>query len=144
MTTIPFRPLTKSDVAEVLGVSIRTIENLVKSERMPAPGHIGGRALWHPELFYSWLDAELRQPGNENGKFTVEGEALTTLTDRDIVGLGLFQHASVEREAADSDASSELSCSTQSTKPYQTTAPKRTSLSAGERMRARQKKRIQS
>lgn len=60
MSVTPFVPMTKQDVADVLGVSIRTIENLVKVGRMPAPGHIGGRVLWHPAVFYGWLDQALR------------------------------------------------------------------------------------
>ncbi|MBM5665785.1 helix-turn-helix transcriptional regulator [Burkholderia pseudomallei] len=63
MTIAPFTPMTKDDVAEVLGVSIRTIENLVKARQMPAPSRIGGRVLWHPDVFYSWLDMVLRIPG---------------------------------------------------------------------------------
>lgn len=62
MTIAPFMPMTKEDVASVLGVSIRTIENLVRAGQMPAPGRVGGRVLWHPEVFYSWLDKVLRIP----------------------------------------------------------------------------------
>lgn len=77
--------MTKEHVADVLGVSIRTIENLVKAGKMPAPGHIGGRVLWHPDVFYTWLDEALRaaQPVAETrglteseparpGRFSVE------------------------------------------------------------------------
>ncbi|RDK09136.1 helix-turn-helix transcriptional regulator [Cupriavidus lacunae] len=67
MSIAPFTPMTKEVVAQVLGVSIRTIENLVNAGKMPAPGRIGGRVLWHPDVFYTWLDQELRAPGESDG-----------------------------------------------------------------------------
>lgn len=67
MSTVAFVPLSKQDVAEVLGVSIRTIENHVVSGRMPAPAHIGARALWHPDVFFAWLDQILRTGGWQDG-----------------------------------------------------------------------------
>jgi hypothetical protein len=58
-----FRPLSREDVAGILGISIRTLENWVKQERLPAPTSIGGRRYWHPERFFAALDAML-QPAN--------------------------------------------------------------------------------
>ncbi|WP_233864700.1 helix-turn-helix transcriptional regulator [Paraburkholderia adhaesiva] len=63
MTVEAFRPLGKEDVAEILGVSIRTIDNYVAAGSMPAPAHIGTRAFWHPDIFYTWLDQALRGGG---------------------------------------------------------------------------------
>jgi excisionase family DNA binding protein len=36
-TTTAFKPLTKDDLADVLGVSLRTIENWVNDRTLPAP-----------------------------------------------------------------------------------------------------------
>lgn len=74
MSVTPFVPMTKECVAEVLGVSIRTVENLVKSERMPAPGYIGGRVLWHPDVFYGWLDQALRASAVDDMRMTVQSD----------------------------------------------------------------------
>ncbi len=60
MAISAFVPMTKEDVSQVLRISIRTVENLVSSGAMPEPGRIGGRVLWHPEVFYIWLDQALR------------------------------------------------------------------------------------
>lgn len=54
-----FKPLTKDDLADVLGVSIRTIENWVNDGTLPAPSKLGNRVYWHPNTFYSWLDHRL-------------------------------------------------------------------------------------
>jgi excisionase family DNA binding protein len=91
MYTVPFKPLTKTDVAEILGVSIRTVENLVSQGRMPAPAHIGARVLWHPDVFYAWLDQTLR------------GGGWTDVTDRQPVmaqSSGTVQRRKVQAENA--------------------------------------------
>lgn len=68
MSTAAFMPLNKHDVAQILGVSIRTVENFVSRGRMPSPAHIGARVLWHPDVFYAWLDQALRSGGwDEDG-----------------------------------------------------------------------------
>jgi predicted DNA-binding transcriptional regulator AlpA len=59
MTTNAFKPLTKDDVADVLGVSLRTIENWVSDEILPAPKKLGNRVYWHPNIFYTWLEHRL-------------------------------------------------------------------------------------
>ena len=60
MTTInAFKPLTKDDVADVLGVSLRTIENWVNERTLPAPKKLGNRVYWHPAVFYAWLEHQL-------------------------------------------------------------------------------------
>lgn len=38
-----FKPLSKEDIADVLGVSIRTIENWVNEGILPAPTKLGNR-----------------------------------------------------------------------------------------------------
>jgi excisionase family DNA binding protein len=60
MTTVAaFKPLSKDDLAEVLGVSIRTVENWVNDGVLPAPTKLGNRVYWHPTTFYGWLDRRL-------------------------------------------------------------------------------------
>lgn len=39
--------LTKAELATLLRVSLRTIDNYVRQATLPAPIHIGRRALWH-------------------------------------------------------------------------------------------------
>lgn len=60
MTTFTaFKPLSKEDLADVLGVSIRTIENWVSEGILPPPTKLGNRTYWHPNAFYAWLDRRL-------------------------------------------------------------------------------------
>jgi excisionase family DNA binding protein len=54
-----FKPLSKDDVAEVLGVSVRTIENWVSEGTLLAPVKFGGRVYWHPKRFFEGLDRRL-------------------------------------------------------------------------------------
>ncbi len=54
-----FKPLSKRDVADVLGVCLRTIENWVNEGDLPAPVRLGNRCYWHPAAFYAWLERRL-------------------------------------------------------------------------------------
>ncbi len=68
LTNVPgagpaFKPLSRHDVAAILGVSVRTIENWRREKRIPPSVEIGGRVYWHPEVFYAGLDATLRGTG---------------------------------------------------------------------------------
>jgi excisionase family DNA binding protein len=54
-----FKPLTKDDIADVLGVSGRTIENWVNDGTLPAPKRLGNRVYWHPGIFFGWLEQRL-------------------------------------------------------------------------------------
>lgn len=58
-TALAFKPMTKDDIANVLSVSARTIENWVNDKILPAPKKIGNRVYWHPTVFYSWLEHRL-------------------------------------------------------------------------------------
>lgn len=58
-TTATFKPMSKNDVADVLAVSLRTIENWVNDGTLPAPTKLGNRCYWHPVGFYAWLDRRL-------------------------------------------------------------------------------------
>ena len=60
MTAIAaFKPLSKNDVADVLGVCLRTVENWVNEGDLPAPAKLGNRCYWHPTTFYAWLESRL-------------------------------------------------------------------------------------
>jgi len=58
-TSNAFKPLTKDDIADVLGISLRSIENWVNDGTLPAPKKLGNRVYWHPNAFYAWLDHRL-------------------------------------------------------------------------------------
>ncbi len=60
MSVAAFTPLTKTDIATILQVTPRTIENFVNQGILPPPRAIGGRVFWHPDIFYTWLDSTLR------------------------------------------------------------------------------------
>lgn len=68
-----FKPLTKEHIADVLGISFRTIENWVGDGTLPAPKKLGNRVYWHPNAFYAWLDHRLSTDG--------EAETVTGQTD---------------------------------------------------------------
>lgn len=53
--TTPFKPVSKGDAAELLGVSTKTIDNYIRAGLLPAPRPFGGRELWHPDAFYTCL-----------------------------------------------------------------------------------------
>jgi len=55
-----FKALSRHDVAEILGVSVRTVENWRREQRIPPSAEIGGRVYWHSVVFYEWLDVKLR------------------------------------------------------------------------------------
>ena len=56
-----FQPLSKSDVAEILGISIKCLDNWVNSGILLPPAKLGNKVYWHPDAFYEWLDAVFRQ-----------------------------------------------------------------------------------
>jgi hypothetical protein len=51
------RLLTKQDVWDVYGISVRCLETWIKRGLVTPPTHIGGRRYWHPERFYADLAA---------------------------------------------------------------------------------------
>jgi predicted DNA-binding transcriptional regulator AlpA len=131
MSVSPFVPMTRQDVAAVLGVSLRTVDNLVSSATMPAPARLGGRVFWHPDIFYAWLDLMLRKTPDSVGDDRPSGDAHGDETETllALVGssgeIGLCHHSAVK-------ASVGTSC-------VQNKGPKGTAV---ERMRVRQAKKI--
>lgn len=76
MSVTPFKPLTKADAAQVLGVCTKSIDNYIRDGLLPQPARFAGRDLWHPDDFYGFLSDKLRgsqavsmvesvNPGNE-------------------------------------------------------------------------------
>lgn len=55
-----FTPLTKQDVADSLGISIRSVENWINDGILPAPVKLGNRVYWHPDVYYGWLSQRLK------------------------------------------------------------------------------------
>lgn len=70
-----FKPMSKADVADVLGVSLRTVENWVNDGTLPPPAKLGNRCYWLPSLFYSWLERRLGGAGVATAEVT-QAEAL--------------------------------------------------------------------
>ena len=60
MSVTPFKPLTKADAAQVLGVCTKSIDNYIRDGLLPQPARFAGRDLWHPDDFYGFLSAKLR------------------------------------------------------------------------------------
>jgi hypothetical protein len=56
----PFRPMTKADVAEVLGVCTKTVEAWERARIIPPGQRLGAFVFWHPHVFYAWLDKRLK------------------------------------------------------------------------------------
>lgn len=70
----PFKPLSKEDVASLLGVTTRYVEQLVEQGQMPRWRKLGHRSLWHPDVFFGWLDAHLKSDQGDVGE-VVPGRA---------------------------------------------------------------------
>lgn len=60
MSVAPFKPVTKADAAQVLGVCTKSIDNYIRDGLLPQPARFAGRDLWHPDDFYGFLSAKLR------------------------------------------------------------------------------------
>lgn len=61
----PFTPLSKQAVADLLDISIRSVENWINEGILPAPAKLGNRVFWHPDAFYGWLSQRLLEPVTE-------------------------------------------------------------------------------
>jgi predicted DNA-binding transcriptional regulator AlpA len=61
--TKPFKPITREEAADILKISLSTLDNMIASGAIPVPVSINGsrRKYWHPDILYSWLDRELRR-----------------------------------------------------------------------------------
>ena len=76
----PFRPLKKEDVADVLGVSVRTVENWVDDGLLIAPKKLGNRVYWHPAAFYGWLEQRVTEECAAEAANESSGQSLPAAT----------------------------------------------------------------
>lgn len=56
----PIKPLTREDVASLLGVSDKTIDKMVREGSLPRPWQLGTcrRLYWHPEDWNAWIERQ--------------------------------------------------------------------------------------
>lgn len=78
MNTQPFRLLRKEDIAEFFDVCPRTLENWLQEGKVIAPKRIGGRAYWHPDVFYAWVDAYFSSADGTDIEMAVPPDSLNT------------------------------------------------------------------
>jgi excisionase family DNA binding protein len=57
----PFKPITREQAADILSVSLSTLDTMIDSGALPAPRPLGGRRrlYWHPAVFYGHLGRKL-------------------------------------------------------------------------------------
>lgn len=60
--------LKKNDVARVLGVCIRTLENMVQAGSFPKGVQCGKSLYWHPQIARDWLDSQFERQREEAKK----------------------------------------------------------------------------
>ena len=77
----PIKPLTREDIASLLGVSDKTIDKMVREGTLPRPWQLGTcrRLYWHPEDWNIWI--ERQRPGGLDLK-----DAPATPTEPQCVG----------------------------------------------------------
>ena len=68
MTSDPFKPITRELAAEILAVSLSTLDALIASGAIPRPIALGDlrRVYWHPDIFYGALHRALGVPEGKN------------------------------------------------------------------------------
>lgn len=81
-----FTPLTKQTVADVLGISVRSVENWINEGILPAPVKLGNRVYWHPEVFFGWLSRRLLEPVAEGGEATPTPQKPVIRRSESVVG----------------------------------------------------------
>lgn len=89
MSVAPFKPVTKADAAQVLGVCTKSVDNYIRDGLLPQPARFAGRDLWHPDDFYGFLSAKLRS-----------GQATSTVESVDAPAEALTPEASSAHLAA--------------------------------------------
>jgi hypothetical protein len=57
MSTTPFKPVTREQAAEILSVSLGTLDAMIASGVLPPPRQLGDcrKLYWHPDVFYGYL-----------------------------------------------------------------------------------------
>jgi Helix-turn-helix domain len=82
-----FDMLTKEDIATILQISVRTVENWVASGLLPAPGTIDGRRRWHSGQFYSFMEQRYFHQGGQPS--ALAGAAVGCVNEVDAMGEAL-------------------------------------------------------
>eukprot|EP01036_Dinobryon_divergens_P015000 gene15000-20289_t len=59
-TTVIFNYLNKSEVHEILNISERTLENMIRDQQFPRGVRIGKTVYWTPNIVQAWLDAKFK------------------------------------------------------------------------------------
>ena len=54
----------KTEAARLTGISARSVDRLVSSDRFPPPIRLGGRVLWNHDALKQWVNAGCPAPGN--------------------------------------------------------------------------------
>lgn len=82
MSVAPFKPVSKADAAEVLGVGCtKTIDNYIKDGLLPQPVRFAGRDLWHPDDFYGHLSSKLRRGTSSANPIATPSDAGASQTE---------------------------------------------------------------
>lgn len=57
MSTEPFKPITREQAAEILSVSLTTLDAMIAGSVLPPPRQLGDcrKLYWHPDVFYGAL-----------------------------------------------------------------------------------------
>lgn len=95
----PFTPLSKQAVADLLDISVRSVENWINEGILPAPAKLGNRVFWHPEAFYGWLSKRLLEPAAEVQSPDAPAVAIKTCSKQSYSVAGSLR-ASTERKLA--------------------------------------------
>lgn len=61
MQTSPVSLMSKVAVCELLSVSDRTLEKLVKGRKFPPPLRLGKEVRWAEDVVSGWLEQQLRE-----------------------------------------------------------------------------------
>ncbi|HEX7935772.1 MAG TPA: helix-turn-helix domain-containing protein [Paraburkholderia sp.] len=94
-----FTPLTKQAVADLLDISVRSVENWINEGVLPAPVKLGNRLYWHPEVFLDWLSRRLQVPP-EQGQKAATTPAAKKHRDRNSGTVARDLRAGTERKLA--------------------------------------------
>ncbi len=85
MSTAPFKPITREQAAEILSVSLSTLDAMIASGVLPPPRPLGDcrKLYWHPDVFYGalhrllWVDpAPVAAPAPEAAEPTCDSRRL--------------------------------------------------------------------
>jgi len=70
----PVELLNVNEVADILGISPRTVYRLADQEQMPRPVRLGALVRWHRPTLHEWLDQGCPNPA-KGGATTLKAAA---------------------------------------------------------------------